>query len=110
MARKTQTEDQIQGICITCNVNVQMSSGKSKLGFKRYTPYCSTCHKRKYNVSQKTSYKRYQRFKKDTCEQCGFIPKHIGQLDVHHIDHNHRNNEESNLKTLCANCHRLEHL
>jgi predicted HNH restriction endonuclease len=107
MARKAQTENQEQGICVQCNTNVQMSAGKSKLGFKRYIPLCSSCHKNKYG---KTSYKRYQQYKKDTCEECGFVPKHIGQLDVHHIDHNHRNNEESNLKTLCANCHRLEHL
>lgn len=30
------------------------------------------------------------------------------QLDVDHIDGNHDNNDISNLKTLCANCHRLK--
>ena len=30
------------------------------------------------------------------------------QLEVDHIDGNHDNNEESNLQTLCACCHRLK--
>jgi 5-methylcytosine-specific restriction endonuclease McrA len=42
------------------------------------------------------------------CERCGFIPEHLAQLDVHHKDHNHNNNEPTNLQTLCANCHRLD--
>jgi hypothetical protein len=46
--------------------------------------------------------------KKEVCELCGFIPVHICQLDVDHIDGNNSNNEESNLQTLCANCHRLK--
>lgn len=50
----------------------------------------------------------YQKFKKDICEACGFIPVDKCQLDVDHIDGNHENNDESNLQTLCANCHRLK--
>lgn len=47
-------------------------------------------------------------FKKDKCEQCNFVPVHSCQLDVDHIDGNKDNNSESNLQTLCANCHRLK--
>jgi hypothetical protein len=50
----------------------------------------------------------YTKYKKDSCESCGFIPEHSCQLDVDHIDGNHSNNLESNLQTLCANCHRLK--
>lgn len=50
----------------------------------------------------------HKKFKKDFCEKCGFIPEHRCQLDVDHIDGNHWNNQESNLQTLCANCHRLK--
>jgi 5-methylcytosine-specific restriction endonuclease McrA len=50
----------------------------------------------------------YRIFIKDKCENCGFIPLHICQLDVDHIDGNHNNNEPFNLQTLCANCHRLK--
>ena len=48
------------------------------------------------------------RYKKDKCEKCGFIPISDCQLDVDHIDGNRNNNHESNLQTLCANCHRLK--
>ena len=50
----------------------------------------------------------YQKFKKNSCEVCKFRPLDKCQLDVDHIDGNHKNNEEDNLQTLCANCHRLK--
>jgi hypothetical protein len=50
----------------------------------------------------------HRRFKGQMCERCGFIPQHRCQLDVHHIDGNHKNNRADNLQTLCANCHRLD--
>lgn len=46
--------------------------------------------------------------KKERCENCGFVPIHECQLDVDHTDGNHNNNEPDNLRTLCANCHRLK--
>jgi len=51
----------------------------------------------------------YSRFKKPCCEECDFIAIDPCQLDVHHIDKNRKNNDPMNLKTLCANCHRLLH-
>lgn len=45
---------------------------------------------------------------KEYCERCLFKPAHHSQLDIHHKDYNHKNNDPSNLETLCANCHRLE--
>jgi 5-methylcytosine-specific restriction endonuclease McrA len=50
----------------------------------------------------------YRLFVSDRCSNCGFIPIHICQLDVDHIDGNKKNNNVSNLQTLCANCHRLK--
>ena len=47
-------------------------------------------------------------FKKDHCELCGFVAVNKIQLDVDHIDGSNSNNSESNLQTLCANCHRLK--
>lgn len=46
--------------------------------------------------------------KKDKCDSCGFVPQHPCQLDVDHIDANKNNNDPGNLRTLCANCHRLK--
>jgi len=51
----------------------------------------------------------YRKFKKDICELCGFVPIDKCQLDVHHIDGVKNNNIESNLETLCSNCHRIVH-
>ena len=58
------------------------------------------------NVSNSLS--PYRKHKKDSCEECGFIPEHSSQLDVDHIDGDRWNNDPSNLQTLCANCHRLK--
>lgn len=80
-----------QGICILCNKNKQDNKGKG-YGFRRF---CKKC--------------KIYKLDKKTCERCDFITKHPCQLDVHHRDGNHLNNERSNLEVLCANCHRLEH-
>lgn len=52
--------------------------------------------------------KLYRRFVGASCNQCGFVPDHPGQLDVDHIDGDHDNDDPANLQTLCANCHRLK--
>ena len=52
--------------------------------------------------------KKYLIHRKEYCEQCGFIPKHICQLDVDHINGIHEDNKINNLQTLCSNCHRLK--
>jgi predicted HNH restriction endonuclease len=49
----------------------------------------------------------YGKHKDKVCERCGFIAVHSCQLDVHHIDGIHGNDDLKNLQTLCANCHRL---
>ena len=63
--------------------------------------YCRSCAKAKYE-------KPYLQFRKDHCELCEFIPTNMCQLDVDHIDGDHKNNDPDNLQTLCANCHRLK--
>lgn len=54
--------------------------------------------------------KTYRRHLKTVCEQCGFVPQDYCQLDAHHKDGNRQNNTAENIETLCANCHRLEHV
>lgn len=76
----------------------------SKKGVKYYSKRCSFHHNKHYKLGK---YK-YKSYKGDSCILCGFVPKHPCQLDVDHIDGNHKNDEESNLQTLCANCHRLK--
>lgn len=60
--------------------------------------------------NKRKSKDKYRHHKKDKCERCGFVPEHLCQLDVDHIDNNHKNNDLANLMTLCANCHRLKSL
>ena len=44
------------------------------------------------------------------CSQCGFDktrPCGASILEIDHIDANHKNNDRSNLRVLCPNCHTL---
>lgn len=50
----------------------------------------------------------YRLAKGTECDRCGFIPEHWCQLDVDHIDGNHKNHDANNLQTLCSNCHRMK--
>jgi len=52
----------------------------------------------------------HRKHTKMTCERCGFKAIHRCQIDGHHKDYNHKNNDESNIESLCAMCHRIEHL
>jgi 5-methylcytosine-specific restriction endonuclease McrA len=92
-------------ICTKCNWR---ELELKKNGQPRWA--CYKCRKTSIGEKQKRVLKRrpYLIHKKDTCEECGFIPVHTCQLDVDHTDGNHSNNDPSNLKTLCANCHRLK--
>ncbi len=52
----------------------------------------------------------HRKHTKMTCERCGFKAIHRCQIDGHHKDYNHKNNDASNIESLCASCHRVEHL
>lgn len=69
---------------------------------RKKSTYCSPACK------DKLKKKPYLRFRDSCCSFCGFVPVHMCQLDVDHIDGNHHNNDPENLQTLCANCHRLK--
>ncbi len=101
----------VRGLCVICNKNAQKYDSSKD----RYRAVCSPCDKRRHRtIKEKVPYvyKKgttiYRKYKKDSCESCGFIPEHSCQLDVDHIDGNHDNNDPNNLQTLCANCHRLK--
>jgi hypothetical protein len=91
------------GICSICGLVRIKLRDKNRTTLKaKYR--CGTQHKISTN---KFSYP-YRIYKKDKCEHCGFVPVHLSQLDVDHMDGNKNNNNLSNLQTLCANCHRLK--
>ncbi|MDD4410854.1 MAG: HNH endonuclease signature motif containing protein [Candidatus Shapirobacteria bacterium] len=64
---------------------------------------CNKCSIRRFGPSKMV----YRKHKDIVCCVCGFMGESC-QLDVDHIDGNHKNNSIDNLQTLCANCHRLK--
>lgn len=108
---------EIRGICVICLLKPQKKVG----GKDKYMAICRKCDNEKYRSEEgkqkdknrikersKQTRRPYREHVKSCCEFCGFIPVHICQLDVDHIDGNHDNNSVDNLQTLCANCHRLK--
>lgn len=89
--------------CIRCGSPARYHTKNIDGSVKYWRNSCFMCHK---NQGQKQY--RYRLYKKNYCEQCGFVPIHRVQLDVDHIDGNHKNNNIDNLRTICANCHRLK--
>ena|ERR1700733_10672660 len=106
--------------CRYCDKDLPLSEfGKHKKGSYGTRSECRNCavglateyrkqNPEKVKQTNKLSKKPYTKYKKNHCENCGFIPIHSCQLDVDHIDANHNNNDINNLQTLCANCHRLK--
>jgi hypothetical protein len=69
----------------------------------------STNPKSGYPAGFSLRLRRFIRFRDDhICQycknKCG-----MGELDVHHIDHNRNNNKKENLISLCNNCHYMCH-
>jgi 5-methylcytosine-specific restriction endonuclease McrA len=92
------------GVCGTVKIKPRYKLNKSGL----MTYRCKNKYKKMKQKARLQKERPYVKSKKDRCESCGFIAVHSSQLDVDHIDGNRSNNNESNLQTLCANCHRLK--
>ena len=91
-------------ICAHCGpVRVRRAGGD-----RWRCPVASNEHKR-YAGEPNRNGRPYRKSVGSVCTECGFVPEHVSQLDVHHIDGDHSNNSEANLSTICANCHRLVH-
>lgn len=100
----------VRGICVKCNKNPQKGTSGGK-----FRSLCSPCDKTrteasriKRNKTNNMRLKRHLKPRNSSCERCGFVPEHICQLDIDHIDGDKNNNDHANHMTLCSNCHRLK--
>lgn len=94
----------VQGVrpaCKTCGNPCKSKGTVTKRGLPQWKTRCEAC------LPPRGKHK-YRGHKGPACELCGFVPVNKCQLDVDHIDGNHKNNSPANLQTLCANCHRLK--
>jgi 5-methylcytosine-specific restriction endonuclease McrA len=89
-------------LCSVCGPTSIQYKGKTKNGFDKWR-----CSRAAFLIKTRRN-RPYSFFFSKTCSICGFVPEDLCQLDVDHIDGNRKNNDESNLQTLCANCHRLK--
>ena len=83
--------------------------------YKRYDKVywrtlCDTCIRKKAGkkIGGVTALQRSGYKKKRKCETCGFKAQSQSQLDVFFVDGDMRNTVATNLKTICANCQRLQ--
>lgn len=79
---------------------------RSTFSNKQSRPVNKYCCINCYQATRNIHYRR--KIIKKQCLICGFTPEHLCQLDIDHIDGNHKNNNPDNLQVLCANCHRLK--
>jgi len=93
------------GECLHCG-DVRLTKRIRKSGLVVYI-----CKVAIYKWQKENNYgfvnPKYKKHKKVKCARCGFVAENSCQLDVHHLNGNHKNNTKRNLQTLCSNCHRL---
>ena len=90
-------------LCTVCHGNpvaINYRTG-DKLRYRKVCSSCSRKGKRSRTLPGwvKTGYK-----KKLVCDRCNFKAKAINQMFVFHIDGNLKNNDWTNLRSVCANC------
>lgn len=77
----------------------------------RYLPTSFVERKGGYAENWPALSEAYRASKGFTCEQCGLdLSSSKYLLHAHHVDGNKRNNQVTNLKALCADCHRKQPL
>ena len=99
---------QIRPLCVNCKSKPRAYAYKK--GNKIYwRKLCDACNRKKAKkkIGGITALQRSGYRKKSKCELCGFKAQTQLQLDVLFVDGNLRNTNNTNLKTVCANCQRL---
>jgi hypothetical protein len=97
--------------CLVCGETItgraSFQSGIRRFCSRKCASIANNCIDAKSNYVVKGFVSTLERIGKIACERCGF--SNIFALHVHHVDRDRENNESTNLETLCANCHNIEH-
>ena len=102
----TPKKDDPEKSCATCGkplTRKRFASGRleDRSAFLRRSHCSRTCGNSREVISRSGHQYRVKRYRKSACEECGAK----SQLHAHHKDRNWRNDDPSNLMTLCASCH-----
>ena len=97
-------------LCSYCSKEIKRLKSdlaNSKSGFVYCSRECGNRHKNDLKKSLDSTAYRRNAFEKyeHKCAICGYYDM-IENLEVHHIDENHNNNDISNLIILCPICHK----
>lgn len=104
--RKVCTFHRIEKIKKDNNVNNIFEITAKRLGFNNVREYLNSKHSyRQYRGSECENHK----YNLIPGYKCTTNIKYLDQLQVHHWDCNHNNNNPENLITLCADCHIVIH-
>lgn len=95
--------------CAACGEEIQVTKYRQTRNDEYY------CSRKCYNTRKKEGLKKLKRhteyfntlLENSICE-CGVSEKYL--LQIHHKDGNNKNNDDSNLEVVCANCHIKRHL
>lgn len=77
-------------------INVQRPSWRTEVNLHTTPKYLATMHNLRNNHQDVG------------CYFCGFPDGPF--LEIHHLDHDHENYDNDNLRAICSLCHRLQHL
>ena len=98
-------DDLLIAYCSECETLVKVLK-EIRTGYDKPFYRCKNRHRDTLNLTKAP----YRQHKKNNCEDpdCTATILYSCQLTVDHIDGNRNNNDESNLMTLCHNCHALK--
>lgn len=107
MTREKTLPDKMCKVCGVMFNRRRMPSGRLEgaAEFQRRSACSLSCANTRNEIKQKSYLWRSRKFKRSACEACG----ETRRLHVHHCDQNQRNNDPSNLQTLCQYCHDFWH-
>lgn len=90
-------------LCLACHGNPVAINYRS--GTKiRYRKLCSSCNRKGKQIKTLPGWVKAGYKKRNHCEKCNFNAKFANQIFVFYIDGNLKNNDWTNLRSVCANC------